>query len=175
MNKLFFIGVLTLTAATAATAQIAQGGVYKLDQAVIASGGGTSADSTGNLFRLDGSIGEPTAGVTSSSGVYSVKGGFLNSPAFAPTAATVSISGRVQTADGSGLLNARVTLTDSMGSARTILTGKFGSFRFDEVEAGTVYIITINSRRYTFASQVISVTENLAGINFIAQESTGLQ
>lgn len=157
----------------AAQAQVATGGVYRIDQSLIASGGAT--DSSGGTYALNGSIGEAVAGTTSSAGVYSVKGGFLSSPALAPTAASVSISGRVQTLDGSGLINARVTLTDSMGGTRTILTRKRGAFRFDDVEAGAVYIITVNSRRYTFAPQVISVMENLADINFTAQKSTVLQ
>jgi len=165
-----FIGLL-LTLTVAANAQIAQGGVYRLEQAVIASGG-ASADSMGNAYRLDGVIGEPVAGTTSSAGTYSLKGGFLSSPSFVATAANVSISGRVLTANGSGLMNARVTLTDSSGNARTILSKKMGAFRFDDVDAGMIYIISINSRRYTFQSQVISPAENLTEVNFTAQEST---
>jgi len=170
-NKILAILAIILLAASADNAQVAQGGTYKLEQSVIASGG-ASTDSTGNVYRLDGVIGEPVAGTTSSAGAFSLKGGFLSSPSVAPTAAAVSISGRVLTTDGSGLMNARVTLTDSLGNARTVLTKKLGAFRFDDVEAGTVYTITISSRRYTFQSQVISVTENLMEMNFTAQEST---
>ncbi|MCY7375325.1 MAG: DUF2012 domain-containing protein [Pyrinomonadaceae bacterium] len=66
------------------------------------------------------------------------------------------------------MLNARVTLTDMNGSARTILTKKFGTFRFDEVAAGEIYIISVASRRYTFQPQVINVTENLTGVDSTA-------
>ena len=72
------------------------------------AGGDTRADTIGSLYTLDGSIGEPAAEVTSSAGTYSAKGGFLSSLTLAPTAASVSISGRITTLDGSGLIGARV-------------------------------------------------------------------
>ena len=165
-----FIGLL-LTLTVAANAQIAQGGVYRIEQSVIA-GGGASADATGSTYKLNGVIGEPVAGTTSSSGAFSVKGGFLSSPSIAPTAAAVSISGRILNMSGGGLVNAFVTLTDMNGNARTILTKKFGAFRFDDVTAGESYIITVTSRHYTFQPQVISVLENLTNVDFTAQETT---
>ena len=172
-NKTLAILAITLSSALAAEAQVAQGGTYRLEQSVIA-GGGTSADATGNAYKLDGVIGEPIAGTISTGSTYSVKGGFLTNSAFAPTAAAVSISGRVLTASGGGLVNALVTLTDINGNARTILTKKFGTFRFDDVAVGEIYIITVTSRRYTFQPQVISVTENLTNIDFTAPQPTVL-
>lgn len=88
------------------------------------------------------------------------------------TAASVSIGGRVLTTDGSGLLNARVTLTDSMGNTRTITTRKSGVFHFDDVEAGAIYIIRVGARRYTFQPRVVSATQNLTGIDFVAAQPT---
>ena len=170
-NKFLAIMIITFSSVIAAKAQIAQGGTYKLEQSVVAAGG-ASADASGNLYKLDSVIGEPVAGTTSSAGTYSVKGGFLSSPTIAPTAASVSISGRVLTADGSGLLNARVTLTDPTGNTRTITTRKGGAFSFDDVEAGAVYIIRVGSRRYTFAPQIVSPVENLSEVNFIAEQPT---
>lgn len=170
MKKLGIIAASLLTLTVAAKAQVAQSGNYQLEQAIVSSGGGTSSASpAGGIYTLDGVIGEPVAGTTSSGAAFSAKGGFLSSPNIAPTAAAVSISGRVVTIDGSGLMNARVTLTDSIGNSRTILTKKMGAFRFDDVNAGEIYVITIASRRYTFQPQVISVNENLTEVNFTAQ------
>lgn len=87
----------------------------------------------------------------------------------APTAASVSISGRVITPRNFGLTNASVTLTDSQGNARTIRTGKFGSFRFTDVAAGETYIISVSARRYTFAPQVITVNEDIEELIFYPQ------
>ena len=67
------------------------------------------------------------------------------------------------------MTGALVTLTDSRGAARTIRTGKRGNFRFEEVAAGETYIVSVTSRRYTFAPQVVSVTENITDLIFTAQ------
>ncbi len=88
---------------------------------------------------------------------------------FTTTAATVSIGGRVTTPDGRGLVNARVTLTDQNGTTRTVLTTSFGYFNFAEVQAGETVIITVISKRYTFATQVINVTEDLDELDFVGQ------
>lgn len=86
-----------------------------------------------------------------------------------PTAASVSISGRVILPQHFGLTNAFVTLTNSQGSSRTVLTGKFGSFRFTDVQAGETYILSVISKRYTYAPQMITVTGDIVGLSFIAQ------
>ena len=89
----------------------------------------------------------------------------------APTAAAVSISGRVLTPEGRGLMNARVILTDSNGNSRSAATSAFGYFHLADVEAGTTVVLSVSSKRYSFAPQVVSVTEDLTGINFTGQPS----
>ena len=66
-------------------------------------------------------------------------------------------------------MNATVILTDSNGNTRATRTGSFGYYRFDEVEAGQTYIFNVSSRRYSFAPQVVTVTEDLTELNFTAQ------
>ena len=88
-----------------------------------------------------------------------------------PTAARVAISGRVMTPEGRGIRNAMVTLTDNQGVINRALTSARGIYRFDDVEAGHTYILAIRSRRYQFESQVISVTDDLTGVDFIASPS----
>ena len=156
---------LILIAAVSSMAQIAQNGNYKLEQAVIGSGGGSSSDA-GNLYKIEGTIGEPIAGTTSSNMGFSVKGGFFAASPLAPTAAPVSISGRVLTNDGSGLRNARVTLTDMSGISRTILSGKLGHFQFRDVPSGETYIISVASRRYIFQAQVVMATGEITELSF---------
>jgi parallel beta-helix repeat protein len=88
----------------------------------------------------------------------------------APTAASVSISGRVITSLELGLTSALVTLTDSQGNERTVLTGKLGSFRFANLAAGETYIISVSSRRYTYAPQIVTATEDFTGLVFVPIE-----
>jgi CSLREA domain-containing protein len=92
--------------------------------------------------------------------------------ALAPTAANVSVSGRVVTANGSGISNAIVTLTDKHGNTLTKRTNTFGNFRFDEIPVGETYIISVDSKRFRFdpASQVLTVSDELTDVNFIANE-----
>jgi len=53
-----------------------------------------------------------------------------------PTAATVTVTGRVITAQGRGIRNVVVTITDSSGNTRRATTTTFGYYRFDNVAAG---------------------------------------
>lgn len=46
------------------------------------------------------------------------------------------------------------------------MSGKFGNFRFDDVEPGETYIISVTSRRYIFQAQVITVTEDTIDLSF---------
>lgn len=85
---------------------------------------------------------------------------------FAPTAASVSVSGRVILPSDLGLRNAIVTLTDSLGNSKTTLTGKFGTFRFTNVAVGETYVVSVSVKRYTFASQIISISEDVTGLIF---------
>lgn len=84
----------------------------------------------------------------------------------APTAASVTVAGNVRTADGRGLTNARVQITDQAGNIRGVVTGRNGHYQFDEVEAGQTYTIAVASRRYSFSPRVVSVTDNVADLDF---------
>ena len=87
-----------------------------------------------------------------------------------PTAAGVTVSGRVLTsAEGRGLRNAMVTLTDQSGHIRTALTGRVGYYHFEDVEAGQNYVVAVRSRRLSFLPQIIQVNDNLFDVDFSPQ------
>lgn len=85
-----------------------------------------------------------------------------------PTAANVSISGRILTPDGAGLINAKVILTDAHGNSRTAVSTSFGYYRFDQIAVGQVYFLNVASKRYQFSPQVVTVMEELNDLNFSA-------
>ena len=87
-------------------------------------------------------------------------------------AAEVSVGGRIQTANGNGIRNVSVALTAPDGTTRTTLTNAFGYYNFENVEVGANYIITVNSKRYTFTNptQIISVSENVSDVDFVSIE-----
>jgi subtilisin-like proprotein convertase family protein len=88
---------------------------------------------------------------------------------FAPTAANVDVSGQVVDATGRGISNVLLTLSGSSGEPRQARSNTFGYFHFGDVVVGRSYILDASSRRFSFASQVISVQDQVAGIVVAAQ------
>lgn len=87
-----------------------------------------------------------------------------------PSAAGVSVSGRVTTPNGQGLRNATVVLTDSEGNRKTATTGSFGIYTFDDVEAGQSYVVSVATKRFRFTSRIVNVVDSLADVDFVGQE-----
>lgn len=79
----------------------------------------------------------------------------------APTAANVSVSGIVRSNQQS-VSRAVVTLTDSQGNIRTSMTNNFGFFRFEDVEVGDNYVISVLAKGLQFAPQLLTVNEKIA-------------
>lgn len=162
----FLLFTALITAFNFSTGSAQSSGVFSITQSVIAGGGGQN--SAGGSFALDGTIGQSAAGGSLAGGAISLTSGFWNSNSFVPTAAGVSISGRVMAADEHGLRNALVTLTDAHGATRTVVTAPFGYFRFSEAAAGEIYVVTVISKRYQFMPQVINISGDLTDLNFTA-------
>jgi hypothetical protein len=160
--------LIVITAfATVAEAQISGGGNYTVEQSVIANGGGTSSAGT---IAIEGTSGQSVAGTRSINLTYRIDGGFWTPQPFAPTAALVSVSGKVKAANGTGIRNALVTFTRANGTSVTIQTGSFGYFRFDEIYAGETVVISLISKRFSFSQTtfILSVLENITDLDFTA-------
>jgi hypothetical protein len=137
------------------------------------SGGGTNAriPAAGNLILpLTGSYtilatksGSFLAPLAPQNGNYQIT-------MLAPTAAGVSVAGRVLSPDGAGAANARVHVTDQFGETRAAITNSFGYFRFENVTAGADYVFEIRHKRYSFAPRVVNVSEELSELNFTAEQ-----
>jgi hypothetical protein len=131
-------------------------------QTLLGNFGGTNANGTWSLYvREDGAAGGIVGNVAGGWGIE-----FLIS-----TAANASISGRVATADGQGIRNATIVVTgNSLAEPLVTSTGSFGYYSFDGLNAGETYVVTVNSRRYSFSvpSRVISLVDNVVDADFIA-------
>jgi len=145
------------------------GGDFAIRQSVISSGGGVSSDG-GSIFSATGVVGQPAAGTRMSNPPFSVAGGFFVSD-LAPTAATVSVGGRVFDSEGRAVSRAVLTLNDSTGATRTARTNSFGYFRFDEVRVGETYVIEVRHKRYAFSPRVVTVSDEIADLEFIGLEN----
>jgi len=91
-----------------------------------------------------------------------------------PTAATVSVSGRVSTAGGLGITNAVMTLLDSQGRTLTARTSGLGYYRFDDLPVGQSYVLSISSKRYVFtpSSRLVSLDSEVTDADFTADQPT---
>lgn len=89
----------------------------------------------------------------------------------APTAAAVSISGRVLDARGNGVSRARVFISGNNGTVIFATTDLQGHFRFDEIASGETYVFQVTHKLYTFAPQVLNITEDADNLTFSAQYS----
>jgi len=90
-----------------------------------------------------------------------------------PTAAPAAVTGQIVSSTGSGLKGVTVTLTDiSTGDVKSVMTNNFGYYNFSDLATEDFYRITVTSRRYTFSttSRTFTLTEDLAGVDFIANE-----
>jgi hypothetical protein len=90
----------------------------------------------------------------------------------APTAANVSVTGRVITGSGRGIRNVTVTMIDSQGGERTAQTTSFGYYRFDDVTAGETITITAKARRYKFnqSSIVRTTNDSVIDADFVSEQ-----
>lgn len=147
------------------------GGNYTITQSVIAGGGGQN--STGGTFSLDGTIGQAVAGGGVQQYPYRLQSGFWTASLLNPTAASVTVGGRVLNSAGRGIRNVLIVMTDSTGAMRTALSTSFGYYSFADVPAGETYILSARAKRFAFAqpTQVVSVSEETTEINFIAYDA----
>src|SRR5262245_26832331 len=122
------IGLMGITA----LGQVATGGTFSLDQSVIAGGGGSSS---GGSFSLTGTAGQDAAGTTSTGGSFAVTGGFWQTASLTPTAAEVSVNGRVLSSLNRAIPRAVVTFTGADGTAHTAVTNNFGFYTITGLEA----------------------------------------
>ncbi len=92
---------------------------------------------------------------------------FILAENLAPTAASVSVSGRVVQSNGFGISRATVQMVDpGTNETKTAITNAFGYYRFDDVEAGSTYLISVRHKTFQFISRVVNVADNVTDFNF---------
>ena len=87
----------------------------------------------------------------------------------APTAANVSVGGRVLTSDGHGISGALVTMSSLQGDSRYARTNPFGFYNFEDVPAAATYAVQASHKRYVFAPVIVTVTDQISDLDFIAE------
>ena len=88
-----------------------------------------------------------------------------------PSASNASITGRVLTANGRGIVNAVVIISGGgLTSPMRVRTTSFGYYTFDWLPVGETYVLQVASKRYTFQTPSVLVTlqDDLADADFVA-------
>jgi hypothetical protein len=84
--------------------------------------------------------------------------------------ANIEVSGRVLTPSGQGLRNAVVTLTGTSGPPRTTTTSSFGFYRFDDLNPGESYTLTVGSRTFRFNPTNINTNTSIFNLDITGVE-----
>lgn len=84
-----------------------------------------------------------------------------------PTASNAVVEGRVLTTTGSGVSRAIVRMVDSNGNVRTATTTVFGNYRFEDIQTGETYVITVSAKGRTFPTRVVNVNDDIGELNFV--------
>ncbi|MBX3291983.1 MAG: carboxypeptidase regulatory-like domain-containing protein [Acidobacteria bacterium] len=84
--------------------------------------------------------------------------------------ADIEVSGRVLTPSGQGLRNAVVTLTGASGPPRTTTTSSFGFYRFDNLNPGESYTLTVGSRTFRFNPTNINTNTSIFNLDITGVE-----
>ena len=140
------------------------GGPYAITQSVIANGGGSS---DGGSYSITGTTAQNIAGVQSSNSSIEIRGGFWQF-FLTPTAASVSVMGRVVDSAGRPISGVSVSIEGAVGIPRSTRTTTFGYFTFNDIEVGRTYLLSASHRRYSFVPTAIVLTDTVADIEIVA-------
>jgi hypothetical protein len=149
-------------------AQVSTGGPFALRQASIA-GGGTTNSVTGQMNE-GSTAGQAAAGRPMAAQSFMLYPGFWTPDDLAPTAAGVSISGRVLTPNGLPIVGARVILAEQNGGRRAALSNPFGYYQFDDVEVGQSYQLNATHRAYQFQTILVRVVDEVTELNLVSEQ-----
>ena len=165
----FLIVAVLIAIHAAAFPTIAQsGGGFEITEAVVAGGGGSSANGD---IQIDATAGQAIATGPIGAGIFGLTSGFWNFIPLGPTAAHVSISGRVVDPSGTGVSSAVLYMHTQEGDLRVTRTSSFGYFQFNDVAAGQAVLISVQARRYTYAPRTVIVADDVTDIEFVPEPS----
>lgn len=120
-----------------------------------------SDDATGDIGAIDGGW---TLTITPLNSVCSL----------APTAAGVTVSGRVVDSAWRGIGRAIVTISDGDAPPRSALSNSFGFFTFENVPAGRLYIVTAAARGFSFEGVAAEISDSATFVVLTGESTRAL-
>jgi uncharacterized delta-60 repeat protein len=91
-------------------------------------------------------------------------------------ASLARLSGRVTNVGGQGIFGVTVKLSGPALTAPVLArTNNFGYYNFPDTPIGSGYVVTVNSKRYTFAnpSRVVDLGSDLTDVDFASEQLSG--
>jgi hypothetical protein len=85
--------------------------------------------------------------------------------ALAPSAASVTLSGRVTDHNGRAISRATVSVMDMKGNVRSGVTNTFGYYSIKDLASGELYVVTASARTFTFASRTVSLNDSVSNFD----------
>ena len=85
------------------------------------------------------------------------------------TPAEVNVSGRVTAGDSKALAGALVSLTDQQGNTLSATSNLTGNYTITGVTAGRSYVFTAQRSGYTFPTTVVTVRDEITGLDIVGQ------
>jgi hypothetical protein len=93
----------------------------------------------------------------------------INIGCYAPTAASVSVSGRVTNGKSNGIGSATVVLTDEYGTEVSARTNAFGYYRFDGVATGRTYTARVTGKGFVSEPRLLTVEQSMENVDFVIE------
>jgi parallel beta-helix repeat protein len=84
-----------------------------------------------------------------------------------PTAAGVTLGGRVIDPNGRGIAKAAVILTDARGNTMRTLSNPFGYYSFPDIPAGETVFVSVTAKGYIFVPRAVVVLDELTNVDLI--------
>lgn len=163
-TKLPTVGAAAFLLSVALCVVAQSGGGFEITEAVIAPGGGSTSNGDTNVAST---IGQSAAAGAIGAGTFGLTSGFWNYVPLAPTAAQVSISGRVVDPAGAGVANAILYMHTQNGALAISRSSPLGYYQFEGVEAGQTVLISVQARSYSYAPRTVVVADEITGLDFI--------
>ncbi len=86
-----------------------------------------------------------------------------------PTAASVSVGGRISDESGRGIPRVAVKMIGTDGVERHAITNPFGYYHFDGVQAGQTYVFAATAKNHQPVSFVRTITDEVNDLNITLQ------
>lgn len=152
----------------AAWATSEAGGAITWSSETLMQNANANAIRWGTMYNFRFSSNRPPVNMNATVGFYKTGSPItvqVQGPSPSTSTTTASVSGVVLDQGGRGLKGAIVQITGP-GVTRSIASNTFGRFYFDNITTGGPYTITVTAKRHTYASQQITLSNNLTGLSF---------